>query len=358
MKAMFDCTELNGIYLKNRFFRSATWENLADSEGRPTEALMKVYEALAAGGVGSIITSYAHVLRDEQPNPGMLGIYNDSLISDHRKLTDLVHSYSSKIVLQVVYGGSRTSHQVTGREIWGPSAVAHKSFGVIPKAMNHGDFKTLIDAFASAGLRAKKAGYDGVELHAAHGYLLSQFLSPYYNRRTDEYGNSIENRARIIFEVYNAVRTKVGKDFNVLIKLNCSDFDDDGATFDECRYVCVELARLGIDAIEISGDLPLKEVTIERESVYRDYAAQIAQLVPVPVIVVGVNRDIKVMAKTLNSTNIEYFSLSRALIREANLVNRWQSGDLAKAQCIYCSKCATTVGHYCIFNTADGGNDL
>lgn len=306
-----------------------------------------MHEELAAGGVAAIITGYAHVLKDEQPNPHMLGIYDDFLIAEHKRITDIVHGYDTSIILQIAYGGSNTNYRVEEREIWGPSAIPQKKSGVIPTAMSQADIQTLISAFASAGLRARQAGYDGVEIHAAHGYLLSQFLSPYYNRRTDEYGGSIQNRARIILEVYDAVREQVGPDFNVLIKINCSDFEDDGATMAECRYVCAQLAQRGINAIEISGPHGPRLNAAKGESVFRDYAAEIAALVDVPVILVGVNRDAAVMQNILSHTEIEYFAMCRPLLREPALVNRWQSGDLAKAQCKYCNKCFSGNGNYC-----------
>lgn len=349
MKTLFEKTYLNGVELKNRLIRSATWENLADEKGHMTEPMLTVYEELAKGGVGLIITGYAFVMKEEQPNPGMMGIYDDCFIDEYCRLTDKVHQYGSKIVLQIVYGGSQTTFQPQIRKIWGPSAVKHPRTGVTPKEMTEEAIGKLITAFADAAERAKKAGFDGVELHGAHGYLLSQMLSPYFNRRADKYGGSIENRARMILEVYEAARSRVGKDFNILIKLNCSDFMEQGASFNDCKYVSKELAKRGINAIEISvGNVKGMPEQRYAESILRDYAAEIAELVDVPVILVNKNKTLQTMEEILNQTKIEYFSMSRALLRQPDLVNRWINDPEEKAACIHCSRCFSNKNR-CVF---------
>lgn len=177
-----------------------------------------VYENLAKGGVGTIITGYAFVREDEQPNPGMMGIYDDSFIEEYKELTNLVHTNKSNIIMQIIYGGFMTSFNVGKRTIWGPSTMECEATGAMAREMSKEEIKLLISDFENAALRAKKACFDGIQIHAAHGYLLSQFLSPYYNKRKDEYGGNIENRGRIIFEIYKAIRVSVGKDFPIFIK--------------------------------------------------------------------------------------------------------------------------------------------
>ncbi len=360
MKSLFDRTQLSNISLKNRFIRSATWEELADKKGHMTKELFKVYENLANGGIGALITGYAFVTKDEQPNPGMMGIYNDSFIEEYRALTDMVHKYNTQIILQIAYGGSQTNFDLGKRIIWGPSSVENSVTKVIPDEMTKEEIKVLIKAFADGGLRAKKAGFDGVQLHGAHGYLLSQFLNPYYNRRNDQYGGSIENRSRIIFEIYEAVREKVGKDFPILIKVNCGDFMDNGLILEESLYISKKLSEMGIDGIEISGGcasskpnegpVRTKVNSKEKESYFKEHARRIASEVDTPIILVGGNRSIDVMDEILNSTDIEYFSLCRPLLCEPHLINRWAKGDTTKAKCVSCNKCFEVVGKTCIFN--------
>jgi 2,4-dienoyl-CoA reductase-like NADH-dependent reductase (Old Yellow Enzyme family) len=360
MKNLFNNTILSNMNLKNRFFRSATWEAMADDKGHMTEKLYNVYEDLAKGGVGTIITGYAFVTEGEQPNPGMMGIYNDSFIEEYKEFTDKIHKFDTNVILQIAYGGSQTNFNVGERIILGPSSVPHSVYGVTPKEATKEEIKSLIESFADASLRAKKSGFDGVQFHAAHGYIYSQFLNPHYNKRTDEYGGNIENRGRIIFETLTAVREKVGINFPVLIKINCSDFIEDGFTLEECTYICKRLEELGIDAIEISGvvgakteDKTVREkglVYLEKESCFRKYAGEIADEVNVPIILVGGNRELNVMEDILNSTKIQYFSLSRPLLCEPDLINRWNNKDKSKAKCISCGKCRGPEGSSCIFN--------
>jgi len=360
MRKIFEPTIVNHLHLKNRLVRSATWENLADDKGYLTQELMETYEKLALGGVGLIITGYAFVNRDEQPNPHMMGIYSDNFIAGYRKLTDMVHEHGSRIVMQIAYGGSQTGYPPEGRLIWGPSAVADLATGVVPTPMLREDIRTLVEAFGDAAARVKRSGFDGVQIHGAHSYLLSQFLNPYYNRRTDEYGGPIENRARIFLEVYDAIRERVGNDFPVLIKINSEDFMEDGATIEDSLVLAKMLDERGIDAIEVSGGtagsgkkIPprMKIDTPEKEAYHADYAARIAAEVEAPVMLVGGLRSPAVIEGLLDNTKIELFSLSRPLLCEPDLPHRWQDGDLARSRCVSCNGCLKIKdgGNYCIF---------
>ncbi len=360
MKQLFEKTDINGLEMKNRFIRSATWERMADDEGHLTDRLIKVYENLADGGAAAIITGYAYVLKDEQPNPKMMGIYDDSFIEEYKKLTDAVHKRGSRIILQIVYGGPFSWFKASERVIWGPSAVTNKLSGVTPKEMTKDEIKILVEAFGDAALRAKKSGFDGVEIHGAHSYLLNMFLTPMFNTRGDEYGGNRDNRARIIYEVYDNVRAKTGKDYPVLIKLNCSDFSGDkGFTFNECKTLCSNLGTMGIDAIEISGGTVFKAPkpekdpsnfsaeAIGKESYFAEYAKEIAETVNVPVILVGGNRSFEKMENLLSDSGIEYFSLSRPLLSEPDLISRWMTDRSVKPRCISCGKCFNNDGNHC-----------
>lgn len=346
MKTLFDQTRIGNMNLKNRLFRSATGEHLAH-DGHMTEELLKVYEDLAKGGVGTIITGFTYFIESEKPFPNMAAIYNDSFIEEYKKLTDMAHSYETNIILQVVYCGSFRMSDAGGQEIWGPSAVANPLTQVVPKEMTKDDILYLQKAFADAALRAKKAGFDGIQIHAAHGFLLNQFLSPYYNTRTDEYGGSIENRARMVLETYAAVRQAVGTEYPIFVKINTAETMEKGMTFADCKYACKKLAELGIDAIEISGSW--YEYAPGQEAYYKEDTTKIATEVNVPVMLVGGNRNYDAIVETLNQTPIEYFSLSRPLIAEPDLVKRWESGDTNKAKCISCNACCKGVVS-CILN--------
>lgn len=357
MKSLYDQTELAGMRLKNRFVRSATYEGFADEKGYITEKLYEVYENLAKGGVGTIITGLTAVSNLEQAYPGQMGIFDDTFIDEYLKLTEMVHGYNAKIIMQLACKGSQTPpEENSGKTVWGPSVVEDLACKNTPREMTKEDIRIVQTAFADAAVRAKRAGFDGVQIHVAHGYLLNKFLTPYYNRRTDEYGGNIEDRARMVLETYKAIRGKVGPDYPMLIKINSEDFIEQGMTFSDCKYVCKQLAELGIDAIEISGGTfgtrlekgVIRRVTPENESYFQSYAAEIAQDIKTPVILVGGNRNVKGLTDILNETSIEYFSLSRPLICESNLINRWEQ-DTSPAKCISCNKCFRFDGTVCIF---------
>ncbi len=258
--------------------------------------------------------------------------------------------------MQIAYGGTRTTFQPEGRTIWGPSAVAEYTTGVVATEMTSNDIDALVKAFSDAALRTKRAGFDGVQLHAAHGYLLGQFLSPYHNRRTDTYGGTIKNRARIILETFESVRARVGKSFPVMIKINSVDLIPEGASFDDCRYVCRELSNLGIDAIEISGGIraagdpcSIDRVTYSEkdEGYFAEAAAAVADEIATPVILTGGLRSPKIMNRLLESTKIEGFAMARPFLAEPGLVKRWESGDLSRAKCLSCNKCRMPQGNQC-----------
>ncbi|MGL5616641.1 MAG: NADH:flavin oxidoreductase, partial [Sarcina sp.] len=182
MKTLFDKTNIGNMKLKNRFIKGALWEDLADEKGHLTPELVKIYEDYAKGGIGTIITGYAFVTENEQPNPGMMGIYNDSFIPEYKEFTDKIHKLGSNIIMQIVYGGFMTDFKVGERTIWGPSTSINEVSGSKSEEITKEEIKFLVNAYAEAAERVKKSGFDGVEIHGGHGYLLSQFLSPYYNK--------------------------------------------------------------------------------------------------------------------------------------------------------------------------------
>ncbi len=365
MKYLFDSTNIKSMKLKNRLFKSGSWEGLATEDSHMTDDLFKVYEELAKGGVGTIATGYAHVEKNEQPAPNMMGIYDDSFIPEYKELTDMVHSYGANIIMQITYGGTRSHLDKPSSVIYGASPVKNQVTGIVPKEIGKDEIRNLVKSFGKAAARVKKSGFDAVQIHAAHGYFLSQFLCPYYNRRNDEYGGSIENRARIIIEIYHEIRAQVGDDYPILIKFNSEDFMEDGLTSEDSIAVSKMLEEAGIDAIEVSGgndsalyvvennlDAIRKKVAFstDKQSYFKNHAEKLAKVISIPVILTGGNRDINVMNDILNNTNIEYFGLCRTLIREPGLINEWKDGDNKTPKCISCNQCLNTYGKRCIFN--------
>lgn len=361
MKQLFEQSNTLGFETRNRFIRSATWENMATETGHMTDPLYDIYEELAKGEVGTIITGYANVVAEEKPNAGMMGIYEDSFIPEYQKLTQLVHDHHARIVLQVAYGGTKTTYQVGERIIFAPSSVAEVGTGTMGKEMTKEEITYIVNAFAQSARRAKASGFDGIEIHGAHTYLINQFLSPYYNRRNDEYGGSLANRMNFLKEVYFAMRQEVGAEYPIWVKLTASDFMEGGLTFADTREICMEMERIGVNAIELSGNVHGKAKSlvgnefdgycIEKEGFFYRYGAAISELIQIPVITVGGFEKMESIEEILNQSNIQFFAISRPLLAEPDLIKRWKNGDHTPVKCVRCSKCRTDEGNYCvIFN--------
>jgi 2,4-dienoyl-CoA reductase-like NADH-dependent reductase (Old Yellow Enzyme family) len=347
MSILFEKSRINGMELNNRFVRSATWEGMAGEDGACTPRVTKVMTELAEREVGLIISSHAYVLRDGQAGPLQLGIYKDDLIDDYRKMTRAVHAFDAKVVLQIAHAGAFASGKLIKELPLAFSSV--ENFTRSPRRiLKEEEMGGLVEAFAQGARRAKEAGFDGVQIHAAHGYLLSQSLSPALNRRNDQYGGPLENRARLLMEVLEAVRGVVGGDFPLLVKLNSEDFLEGGLTLDESVRVGEMLEKGGIDAIELSGGTffsgklnpsRMGIATEEKEAYFRKAAKAYKQKVQVPLILVGGNRSFRVAEKLVQEGYAEYISMSRPFIREPGLIKRWASGDLRKARCLSDNLC-------------------
>jgi 2,4-dienoyl-CoA reductase-like NADH-dependent reductase (Old Yellow Enzyme family) len=349
MGQLFETTQIRGMTLANRFVRSATWEGMADNDGFCTPKLIELMKRFAEGGVGLIITGLAFVTREGRAAPWQIGADGDDFLSGLKEMADTVHRANGKIALQIAHGGCYSAIQLTGQEALAPST--HES-GAIPlcREMTVAEIGQVVAAFGKSAALAKQAGFDGVQIHAAHGYLLSQFLSPFFNKRQDAYGGSIENRARIVLETLQSVRRGVGEEYPVLIKINSEDFVDGGLTVDVMLYVAAQLERGGIDAIEMSGGTVYASGafsairtgvfdTPEKEVFYREAATRFKEKIGVPLMLVGGIRSFEVAEKLVNDGLTDYISLSRPLIREPALINRWKTGDLRKATCISDNAC-------------------
>lgn len=362
VKKLFYKTKINHMELKNRFVRSATWEGLANSDGSCSGELADLMLELAKGQVGLIITSHACVTQNGQAGIKQLGIYSDQLISSYIEMVEKVHREGSKIIMQIAHAGGRAPIQLIKSQPFGPSSLEIKNF-MTCREMTKSEIFQIIEDFKNAAVRAKKAGFDGVQIHAAHGYLLSQFLSSFFNKRKDGYGGSIENRARLILEIFQAIRSELGKQFAVLIKLNSEDFIEAGFTQSEMVQVSEMLESAGIDAIELSGGISLGlskyfssrvgEIdSKEDEAYYHDAAKLYKEKISVPLILVGGIRSYELAKELVEKELVDYISLSRPLIREPDLIKRWKRGNTERAVCISCNKCFEPIragkGIYCV----------
>lgn len=347
MSVMFETTEINGMTLPNRFVRSATWEGMAGEDGTCTPKLVKLMADLAEGAVGMIITSHAYVRKDGQAGPWQLGVYEDRLMDGLRRMTDTMHTHDSRVVIQLAHAGLFANPRLTGQMPLAPSSVE----GFVkspPKEMSQEAIRDITESFGEAARRAREAGFDGVQIHAAHGYLLNQFLSPAFNRRRDEYGGPAENRARAALEVLHRIREAVGNDYPVLIKMNCQDFLDHGLGLEDSLKIGALLEEGGLDAIELSGGTmvsgklpPFWEgiKSEDKEAYFRDAAKAFKAQLRIPLILVGGNRSFSLAERLVHEGCADYISMSRPLIREPHLIKRWASGDRRKAACLSDNLC-------------------
>ncbi len=349
MNKLFEKSNINGLSLANRFIFSATWDGNADDNGFCTQRNIDMLVERARGGVGLIITGMAYVQADGRAAPWQLAVHGDEFIPGLTEMAQAVHDTQAKVILQLAHGGCYAPTALTGQEVIGPSVNDSDLF---PKCrqMTLLEIQKIAEAFGKAAGRAKKAGFDGVQLHAAHGYLLSEFLSPFFNKRTDNYGGSIENRARILLEALQAVRDEVGEEYPVFVKINSEDFVEGGLTQDEMLQVCAMLERAGVDAIEMSGGTIYASGaysscrmgaldSLEKEVYYKEAAVRYKEKISVPLLLVGGIRSPEVSERLVIEGLTDYVSLCRPLIREPKLISRWRSGDTNPATCKYCNGC-------------------
>ena len=374
---LFEPIEINGMKLKNRLVRSATCEALATENGKVTDKLVNVYTKLAKGGTGLIILGHAYVQKNGRAVPLQIGIYSDEHIAGLRTLVDEAHRLNTRIAAQIAHAGRQTTLDYIGGEV--PIAPSAIKSDPPPREMTVEEIHSTIDAFGEAARRTKEAGFDAVQLHAAHGYLLAQFLSPYTNRRTDKWGGSHENRMRFVIKVYERVRDFVGEDYPVLIKLSVDECIENGITLDEACETVKKLTKLGFDAIEVSGginketgfmvcrgDIPIdilthnmdperkeyiEEVLYSRkdkvrfeEAYWLSHAVRIKEVIgDVPLILVGGMKYPQTMERILKDNNADLISLCRPLIREPDLPLQMAEGRKSPVKCSFCNRCLQVV---------------
>lgn len=351
MSTLFESAKINGIKIKNRFVRSATYEAMAGRDGKVTDQLLACMTELARGEIGLIITGHAYVAKEGQAGPRQLGIHSDEMLDSLKQVSRTIHENKGLVAVQLAHAGKNGIGKGEYAPL-GPSEIFKEDIKKTA-AMTVDDIKRTVKAFGDAAQRAVESDFDAVQIHAAHGYLLSQFLSPYYNKRDDAYGGTLENRAKFLVQVYKEIRQRVGKAFPVMVKINSEDFLDEGITVEEIIQVCHMLEDLGMDAIEMSGGtfesgrlIPSRAGTSkseEREAYYKTSAEIFKKEIKIPLILVGGFLSFNIAEKLVTSGTTDYIALSRPLIREPHLIKRWAAGDRKKATCISCNKCFTTL---------------
>lgn len=325
-----------GSVLPNRLAKAAMEENMADSGQVPGPSLLRLYSRWAKGGIGLLITGNVMVDGRAMTGPGGVVLDKDSELAPFKAWAKAAKQNNTQVWMQINHPG-RQVYAAMGGEVLSPSDVAlnlgkHSHLFSQPKAMTAIDIEQLIQRFVDTAVQAQQAGFDGVQIHAAHGYLISQFLSPLTNKRTDEFGGSIENRMRLLINVMKAVRAHVEPTFAVSVKLNSADFQRGGFDSEDAKTVIETMNDLAVDLVELSGgsyESPaMQGVTadgraLKREAYFLDFAKEIAQVATMPIMTTGGVRRLAVAEEVL-AQGIDIVGMGTALAMNPSLPNDWQ----------------------------------
>jgi 2,4-dienoyl-CoA reductase-like NADH-dependent reductase (Old Yellow Enzyme family) len=352
LKTLFSPEKIGNVEVKNRIVRSATYTHSASNDGYVTDEMIKFYSEVAKGGTGLIITGITTIDNVGNIGPGQAGLYVDSYIEGQKKLVNTVHEYSDvKIAPQLSHSGRQGFTPIA------PSAITFREGDRMPKELTIEEIKIVIKNFIDAGRRTYESGYDILQLNGGHGWLLSNFLSPFTNKRTDDYGGSLENRMRILVEIYNGIVDEVGKTFPITIKLQTQDFVEGGLTLEEGELMAKTLVDLGYAAIEPSGGsgeisrlfkirYPAAKVQSQEDENY--FLPAVKKLKPImkdsKLILMGGVRNPLTAEKLLQENTTDFIAMSRPLICEPDLPNRWKEGDLSPPLCNSCNSCFFSTG--------------
>ena len=324
----------NGSTLKNRIAKSAMSENLSNKNNEPTPLLIEVYKKWAQSGAGLLITGNIMIDSKAIGEPRNVVVENRKNFEILKEWAESVKGTDTHLWAQINHPG-RQAMEPINRDLRAPSAVPLKSGGrkdgskKIPIALNESQILAIIEAFGNTAIILKDAGFSGVQIHGAHGYLVSQFLSPYSNIRSDKWGGSLENRARFVIEVYRKIRARVGKSFPIGIKLNSADFQKGGFSEEESMEVVKILSKEGIDLIEISGgtyEAPAmmgkrKKSTIKREVYFMDYIEKARKITTTPLMLTGGFRTTSIMKDAIASNQLDIIGIARPFTVYPNIGN-------------------------------------
>ena len=379
--ALFRQGSIARVETRNRFIRSATSECMADTDGFITPAYRDLHLTLARAGVGLQFTGHIYVHPRGRYTPDMTGLSRDEHIEPFKSLTAEVQAEGSRFFAQLNHAGSQSRDPAV--DPIAPSIVPNAQHGRTPKEAAEEEIAEIIDAFGQAAGRVRAAGFDGVHLHAGHGYLLTQFSSPYSNRREDRWGGSPENRRRLLLEVVRAMRKAVGEDFPLTVKLGMRDFVPGGLTLEEGLETAVRLEALGVDAIEVTAGLTSRRMesatqyvglsrrrALEDKLLHRLFAApkpevlfleearRLREAVHCPIILVGGLRTVERMESIVAEGVADFISLARPLIREPDLVRQIQQGRRGAVACTSCNICIQHEGFHTLRCWRKNNRDL
>ena len=373
IESVFQPFEMERLKLTGRLVRAPVWSGTADEDGFVTDKTVEFYTRLAGQGLGLIETGFAFVSENSRAVPRMLGISNDDFIPGLTRLVEAVHARGDKIALQIAHCGLNAdpAYDPDGL-IYGPSLIMlngttqaektgrlHKGNAHIMRSLTRWQIDRIIDEFIEAAERAEEAGFDAVEVHGAHHYLISEFLSPMFNKRTDIYGGGSRQRARFLLDVVRGIRDAMA-DLPVFVRLNCEDFTPGGITLEDTRVTAEMLAETGADVLSVSGNNPTRTriVKREKEAYFREQSKVIRAAFGKPVILTGGLRSVEGINEVLGGEYADMVGIGRPLIRTPELPSRWKDGNFDPYDCISCNGCMQRGLEYSVSCVRMGEDEL
>lgn len=320
MSYLFSPLDKGRLTLKNRLIMPPMATARSNEDGSVSRELLNYYDEKSKGGYLSlIIIEHSYVSKQGKASERQLSIVDDNVINKLKKLSDVIHKNGTKAVMQINHAGSAAMRDVTGFNVKGPSAIINPRKGDVPAELSEYEINEIIEEFKNAAIRVKKAGFDGVEIHSAHGYLLNQFFSPLTNRREDEYGGDVYGRIKIHLDIIKAVRDAVGDDFPILLRLGASDYIDGGTTIEDSRIAAAEFVKAGVDIVDISGGFCGYVVSgLTSQGYFSSLSSAIKEVVPVPVILTGGVTDASAADKLLSEKKADLIGVGRAILKDSN----------------------------------------
>jgi len=319
MAHLLNPLQIGSIQLSNRLVMPPMATSKALPNGEVSQEILDYYADKSQGGyISLIIIEHSFVQLNGKASAQQLSIADDSMISRLRELATIIQNNGSKAMMQINHAGSAASYDIINTTPVAPSAIANPRKGSLPRELTRQELTELIDAFHHAARRTKKAGFDGIEIHSAHGYLLNQFFSPLTNYRTDEYGGNVHNRIRIHLEIIEAVRAAVGNDFPILLRLGASDYLEGGVTIDDSLVAAREFEKAGIDVLDISGGFSGYQVPgISGQGYFAPLSEAIKNVVSIPVILTGGVTEPQAAERLLAEGKADLIGVGRAILKDS-----------------------------------------
>jgi 2,4-dienoyl-CoA reductase-like NADH-dependent reductase (Old Yellow Enzyme family) len=342
MSRLFEPFMINRMQVKNRFVRSATMDNMG-SNGMVTQAQLDLYRDLSLGEVGLIISSGIFPSQNGQAGQGQLGAHTDETIPSLKKITDVVHKNNGKVAAQLLHGGWLCNPDFIRQQPIGPSSLIHPASGISIKGLSTDEVYEVIEQFIQAGRRLIEAGFDAIQFHGAHSWLISAFLSPVTNKREDEFGGSAEKRANFVAQIYKGIRRIAGPDYPIFIKLGLKDYHPNGKSLAEGLKTAQIFEEMGMDSIEISEGLEEdRSHHIRLDAIspyYLEECRQARRVLKRPLILVGGMRKLKDIELVLKEDIADAVSMCRPLVMDRYIIKKFHEGTATSSACTSCNGC-------------------